>query len=110
MKDDGLFAFAGLWEHWEGKASGVLESFTIIVTEANDLLKTIHDRMPVILNSANYNPWLDAATFLDAAQKLLRPFPAAAMKAYPISTRINSPRNDDAGVLEAQASATNGLL
>jgi putative SOS response-associated peptidase YedK len=68
MKDDGLFAFAGLWEHWEGKTSEVLESFTIIVTEANDLVRTVYDRMPVILDPAHYDSWLDAATPADAAR------------------------------------------
>lgn len=103
MKDDRLFAFAGLWERWEGKASETLESFTIIVTDANDLVKAVYDRMPVILDPADYESWLDPVTPAEAAQKLLRPSPADAMKAYPIGTRINSPRNDDASVIEAQA-------
>lgn len=101
MKDDGLFAFAGLWERWE--KGETIESFTIIVTQANDLLKPIHDRMPVILDPLDYEPWLDTGTSPAAAQKLLRPFPSDAMRAYPVSTRVNSPRNDDASVIEALA-------
>lgn len=100
MKGDGLFAFAGLWEHWE-KGSDAIESFTIIVTEANELMKPIHDRMPVILDAADYDEWLDAKTGTDTAQTLLRPSPAEDMRAYPISTRVNSPRNDDPAVIEA---------
>ncbi|MFZ0695179.1 MAG: SOS response-associated peptidase, partial [Alphaproteobacteria bacterium] len=99
MKDDGLFAFAGLWERWE--RDGVIESFTIIVTEANELMKPIHDRMPVILDPADYAAWLDTKTPAADAQVLLRPFPSEALRAYPVSTRVNSPRNDDASVIEA---------
>jgi len=99
MKDDGLFAFAGLWERWE--RDGVIESFTIIVTEANELMKPIHDRMPVILDPTDYVAWLDMKTPAADAQALLRPFPPEVMRAYPISTRVNSPRNDDASVIEA---------
>lgn len=101
MKDDGLFAFAGLWERWE--RDGVIESFTIIVTEANDLMKPIHDRMPVILDPADYDEWLAPETNGAAAQALLRPFPPAHMRAYLISTRVNSPRNDDPGVIAPTA-------
>ncbi len=58
LKDDAPFAFAGLWEHWAGPGGYVIQSFTIIVTEANELLRPIHDRMPVILDPANYTLWL----------------------------------------------------
>ena len=99
MKDDGLFAFAGLWERWE--RNEIIESFTIIVTEANELMKPIHDRMPVILDPADYGAWLNAKTPAANAQALLCPYASEAMRAYPISTRVNNPRNDDAGVIEA---------
>lgn len=102
LKDDSLFAFAGLWEHWE-KGSEAIESFTIIVTEANDLLLPIHDRMPVILDPSDYDSWLEPKTPATAAQTLLRPFPSERMRTYPVSTRVNSPRNDDASVMEAVA-------
>ena len=59
MKDDRPFAFAGLWEHWK-REDQEIESCLIIVTEANDVLKPIHDRMPVILSPEDYDVWLDS--------------------------------------------------
>ncbi len=88
------FAFAGLWEHWEG--GEVIESFTIVVTEANELLRPIHERMPVILDPPDYNLWLEAGTAVArAAEDLLRPYPADRMAARPVSRRVNNPRYDD---------------
>jgi len=89
------FAFAGLWEHWEKPQTPAIDSFTIIVTEANALLKPIHDRMPVILHREDFDSWLDPETPLGDAKALLRPLEPEAMEAYPVSTRVNSPRNDD---------------
>ncbi|HUI16306.1 MAG TPA: SOS response-associated peptidase [Alphaproteobacteria bacterium] len=92
-----LFAFAGLWEHWAKAADGVaIESCTIVTTEANELLRPIHERMPVILAAEDHAAWLDPATPTGAALALLKPYPAAAMLAYPVSTRVNSVRFDDA--------------
>jgi putative SOS response-associated peptidase YedK len=95
------FAFAGLWEHWEGSDGSVVESCTLLTTAPNDLVRPLHNRMPVILHPADYDLWLDLEV-QDAAplQPLLRPFPAAEMDAYPVSRRINRPDNDDPGVIE----------
>jgi putative SOS response-associated peptidase YedK len=86
--------FAGLWEFWE-KATPAIQSFTIIVTQANVALSQIHDRMPVILDPADYGAWLDPATGTDGAQALLRPYPPDKMAFRKVSTRVNSPKNDD---------------
>ena len=60
MKEKEVFGFAGLWESWIDKQSGEeLETCTIITTEANEVLKPVHERMPVILKSDNYDEWLD---------------------------------------------------
>jgi len=92
-----LFAFAGLWERWTKAPDGVpLESCTIVTTEANALLRPIHDRMPVILAPAEYGTWLDPASALPDALALLKPYPAEAMTIHPVSTRVNSVRFDDA--------------
>jgi putative SOS response-associated peptidase YedK len=100
MKHGDVFAFAGLWEHWEGNGRTV-ESCTIIVTAANELIRPIHDRMPVILDPANYGQWLDPDMQKpESLMPLLRPFPAGHMIAYPVSRRVNSPRNDDQGCIE----------
>jgi putative SOS response-associated peptidase YedK len=103
------FAFAGLWERWkrEGKET---QSCSIIVTDANEVLEPIHDRMPVILSPDDHDIWLDA-DFEDGKklQSLLRPFPADEMEAYPVSTLVNNPKNDEEKCLE-RAGATGRLF
>lgn len=94
LKDGEPFAFAGLWEHWEGDGQ-VIESCTIITTEANRLVADIHDRMPVILPPESYGSWLAANPRLGSALKLLlRPYPAQGMEAFPVSQAVNNPRSD----------------
>ena len=103
LANDRLFAFAGLWEHWEGADSAAIESCTIITTDANDLLRPLHDRMPVILPEQEYGRWLDPQ--LDdpvKLQALLKPYPAEQMTAYPVSTFVNSPRSESPRCIEAQ--------
>jgi putative SOS response-associated peptidase YedK len=83
-------AFAGLWEVWTNHESGEeIESCTILTTGANKLMKPIHDRMPVILPEDAYASWLENA---DAS--VLKPYDPKGMEAYPISTYVNSPRNE----------------
>lgn len=95
-KDGEVFAMAGLWELWENPEGRVIESCTIIVTTANEVIKPIHDRMPVILEEDDYETWLDRDTQDPAVLKpLLRQFPAALMKTYPVSRRVNNPKYDD---------------
>ncbi len=87
------FAFAGLWELWRPEETPIL-SCTIITTEPNDLLRPIHNRMPVILPPTAYRRWLAPEEQPPAAlQGLLRPYPAEEMVAYPVSTRVNDPRS-----------------
>lgn len=98
LKDDGPFAFAGLWARWGQKGEDPLETCTIITTEANELCQPVHDRMPVILAPDSYQRWLDTAQPDPAA--LLRPYPSTEMRAYPVSKRVSSPNNDDPGLIE----------
>jgi len=95
IKDNGLFAFAGLWDRWKGPDGNPIESCTILTTEANSLLKEIHNRMPVILSPADYDVWLDPGV-TDPANltDLLKPFDARLMRAYPVSSTVNSVKND----------------
>ncbi len=96
MASGAPFAFAGLWEHWEESGGdGAIESCTIVTTEANARLRTIHHRMPVILAPEAYDLWLDPATPGAQAQALLRPAPSEWFTAYRVSPKINSPANDD---------------
>jgi putative SOS response-associated peptidase YedK len=100
LRDGRPFAFAGLWESWEGKtATGtvLLQSCTLLTTGPNKLMEPIHDRMPVILPPAEYDRWLDPAIQdPDQLVPLLRPYPADAMLAVPVSAHVNNPKNDDA--------------
>jgi putative SOS response-associated peptidase YedK len=93
------FALAALWERNE-KVGPPIETFTIVTTGANALLKPLHDRMPVIVGPKDYSAWLDPGADLDAAEGLLRPAPARGFEAYPISTRVNSPKADDPSLIE----------
>lgn len=95
LKNKEPFAFAGLWDEWKQPDSGKLLSFTIITTGPNELMKPIHDRMPVILHEKDESTWLDPelADF-DRLLPLLRPFPSDRMEAYEVSTLVNSPKND----------------
>ena len=92
--DERPWAFAGLWERWLGP-DGPVESCAILTTEANELVRPVHDRMPVILPRLYWQEWLDRDS-QDAAAvvPLLRPYPAGAMRAYPVSLLVNNPRND----------------
>ena len=101
MEDGGLFAFAGLWERWKGSDGNLVESCTIIVTDANELIRPVHDRMPVILDPADYGIWLDPG-LQDPAQlqPLLVPHPSAGMDLYPVSSRVGSPANDDSELVQ----------
>ena len=101
LADGGAFAMAGLWERWARAGAKAIDSFAIIVTDANALIRPIHDRMPVIIEPADYALWLEGGAEAAArARELLRPYPWDAMAAHPVSPRVNNPRNDDPECLE----------
>ncbi len=90
------FAFAGLWETWRSVDGTVIDSCTLLTTEANGVLCPIHMRMPVILQPDDYARWLDPALCQpDPLLALLRPYPEAEMSVYPVSTYVNRATNDD---------------
>ncbi|MCZ6834283.1 MAG: SOS response-associated peptidase [Planctomycetota bacterium] len=96
-----LFAFAGLWEKWNESDQDVIESFTIITTEPNETIRTLHDRMPVILDPSDYDAWLDPdQDDANTLQELLVATPIDLLEFHPISTRVNSPTHDDPSILE----------
>jgi putative SOS response-associated peptidase YedK len=99
----GLFAMAGLWERWEPRqpGEGAIESFTIIVTDANQRVAAVQDRMPVILAPGDHEAWLSGDA--DAARALLKPYPSEAMTLVAVSSRVNNVRNDDALCIEPVA-------
>ncbi len=101
LKGDELFAFAGLWDSWTDKESGeMIHSFTIITTNANKLVAPIHDRMPVILEREDEKKWISHNISQDEIVKMLTSYPTEKMKAYPVSEKVNSPRNDSEEVIE----------
>lgn len=104
MADKKPFAFGGIWETWNDRDGGEVESCAILTTTPNELLETIHDRMPVILKPQDYDVWLDGK-MQDMARlsKLFSPFDARQMDAYPVSTVVNSPRNDTPDCVVQQA-------
>lgn len=94
MSDGSPFTFAGLWETWRG-GEDELRTCTILTTEANELMKPIHHRMPVILGSANHAAWLDQdLKDKDTLRDMLRAYPAPEMEAYQVSRVVNRPSND----------------
>jgi putative SOS response-associated peptidase YedK len=101
-KDGEPIGFAGLWESWEDRTTGeVVETCTIITCAPNELMAELHDRVPVILGPADYDRWLDPS--LPGSEKLLRPCPAEWLEAVPVSTRVNSPANDDESIFRPGA-------
>jgi len=97
FSDARLFAFAGLWERWSKGEDGPLDTFTILTTSPNELISGLHDRMPVILPREAHAEWLSPNPLPpDRLQRLTAPHPADAMEAYPVSTHVNRPANDDA--------------
>jgi len=95
MKDGKPFAFAGLWEDWHSPDGSQILSTTIITTQPNELVKPIHNRMPVILRQDDYNTWLTPDE-VDSHKliPLLQPFDSKLMEAYPVSRLVNNPKND----------------
>jgi putative SOS response-associated peptidase YedK len=89
-----LWALAGLWETWIGAEGSEIDSCTILTTTPNELMESIHDRMPVILEPEDYDLWLKPGPNPDQGLHLLRPYPAEKMHAYPVSSWVNAPQND----------------
>jgi len=97
MKNGAPFGLAGLWENWKDPTSGEwVRTFAIITVPSNQLIAKIHDRMPAILRATDYDRWLGGEP---DPHDLLITFPAEEMKMWPISKRVNSPRNDDEDLL-----------
>jgi putative SOS response-associated peptidase YedK len=94
LKSGEPFAFAGLWDSWKQPDGNLLRTYTIITTEPNDILRPIHNRMPVMLSNDDAQKWLAVDDEIAHAFSLLKPFPADAMEGYEVSNLVNSPRND----------------
>lgn len=113
FEDDRPFAMAGLYDRWipettqtdlgdfgdasaDEEGGDVLETFTVITTEPNDLVADLHDRMAVVLDPSDERRWLTD----DDPRDVLEPYPSDELRAYPVSTAVNSPANDDPSLVE----------
>ncbi len=95
----GLMAFAGVWDHWQGDSESI-NSFSIIVTDANNKVMPIHDRMPVILDEKDYDYWLDPDAKNETLKQLLVPYSGDAIELQRVSKYVNNPDNDDPRCIE----------
>jgi len=100
-KDRKPLLLAGLWDIWRDPEGEELYTFTIITTEANSLIRPIHNRMPVIMDDLAATQWLDPVfTTPKTLEILLQPFPSELMEAYEVSPLVNDPRNDSPACIE----------
>ncbi|MCA9539782.1 MAG: SOS response-associated peptidase [Myxococcales bacterium] len=95
LADAEFFAMAGLWEFWQSPEGAPIETFTIITCDPAGALGDLHNRMPVILDPARFDEWLDPRTPGEALQRLIAPRRAEELEIVPVSDRINSVYNDD---------------
>jgi putative SOS response-associated peptidase YedK len=106
LADGRPFAFAGLWESWLDRVGKPIESCAILTTNANEVVRPLHDRMPVILDERDYGSWLDPHQDKpEALQTLMRPYSGSDLIAYQVSRLVNSPKNDTPACLERAAPA-----
>jgi putative SOS response-associated peptidase YedK len=101
MRDRKIFGFGGIWESWEGGGGKAVLSCALLTTGPNDLLRPIHDRMPVIIAPRDFDLWLSPEG-LDpkAIAPLFRPYPPEEMTAYPVRTAVNNPKTDTPDLIE----------
>ncbi len=101
MKNKKPFAFAGLWNTWTPPDGNEIRSCAIITTQANSLVKILHDRMPVILNERDYDLWLNTGFFdREKLSSLLKPYPSEEMDSYEVSGAVGNVKNDYEGLIK----------
>lgn len=98
-----MMAFAGLWDAWKDPANGQwLQTFTIVTTDANEIMMPVHNRMPVILHESDFNRWLSREETHQPPVDLLRPFPADEMEAFEVSKDVGNVRNNSPELLNSK--------
>jgi putative SOS response-associated peptidase YedK len=97
---EGVLALAGIWEHWERRGHEPRNGLAILTVDANEDVAPIHHRMPVVVGRARYSEWLDRSTEPDLLRELVAPAPAGTLRFHAVSRRVNSMREDDAGLVE----------
>jgi putative SOS response-associated peptidase YedK len=99
LRDDELFAFAGIWEEYETVNGESQHTFLILTTTPNNLVEDVHDRMPVILNKNLEKKWLDSYTSEAELLEMMNPYPSEQMMSYTVSPLVNSVQNDAPSVI-----------
>ncbi|MFC2130756.1 SOS response-associated peptidase [Bacteroidota bacterium] len=100
MKTGEPFTFAGLWDIWKSHENNAITSTVIITTEPNEIVKPIHDRMPVIILPEEREFWLSDDIDQVSLKKFLKPYPGDAMEAYEVSLNVNNPAFNDQSIIE----------
>lgn len=97
-----LFGLAGLWERWTRPGDGeVIDSFTIVTSDANAVMRPLHNRMPLILDAGDYGAWLDGTADADLVRALIRPCPDAMLACHRVAKAVGNVRNDGPDLIEA---------
>lgn len=97
--EDRLLTFAGIWDRW-ARGDDTRHTFAILTTDANEDVRPIHDRMPVIVDAGARSLWLDREAAVESVRALLVPSPTGTLEGYQVSTRVNRPAQDDSGLVE----------
>lgn len=92
--DGGLFGFAGLWERWSPRESSAIDTFTVITTAANDAIRPLHDRMPVILDPQDYSIWFSRTTEPEHLRAVIGTLPVTPVNLFPVSKGVGNVKND----------------
>lgn len=98
--DDQPLLMAGIWDVWEKGEADPLHTFSIVTRNANDFMRDLHHRMPVIMESAAMDVWFDPAAEKDALLEIVAESVTTELQAWPVSRKVNSPLNDSAELVE----------
>ena len=109
LQDDAPFAFAGLWDHWEGMGGEALDSYSIITTVADESIQFIHHRMPIILPRQHWLTWLTSATSAQDLREILKQ-PISDFQHRTVSNLVNNARNEGPELVKSTAHAIQGEL
>jgi len=108
--EGGLMALAGVWERWRNPEGGVVRTYAVITTAANEMVSRLHDRMPVVVPPEDFAVWLNPETTADRLKAIMRPYPSERMRAHPVSRRLNDVRNDDEECIAPEPEERQGAL
>lgn len=99
LREGGLFSFAGIWDEYETVDGENQHTFLILTTQPNELVSEVHDRMPVVLTPETEKKWLNNYSSEEELLEILTPFSANEMLSYPVSTLVNSVKNDSPALI-----------